>query len=124
MRKLPRPVRPSIGKRKFNQLSGLVFARDGFTCRVCGANEGDPSVFHTARRVVLNRGYIARRPRSAMNILDNLRTECTDCFEGFRSVPLPRFVNLATLISMVDNAAFEDQWSIFNQLRQKFPDEV
>lgn len=123
MRKLSRRIRPSIDKRKFIQLSGLVFERDGFTCRVCGTNDREVSVFHSARRIELKIGYIARRPQSAMNNLDNLRTECTDCFEGLRSVPLSRGVNLAALISMADNAAFEDQRSIFNQLRQKFPDE-
>jgi hypothetical protein len=123
MRKPSRRIRPVVGKRKFNQLSDLIFRRDEFACRVCGAPDGAPSAFDLARPVRLKLGYIAQRSQAAMNSIDNLRTECTDCFEGLRFVPLPKDIGFANLVSIIQTVTSADQRWILDELRRKFPDE-
>ena len=103
------------------KLSAQVFKRDHFTCQVCGAEPGDPSVFRPRKALLLKIGYIARRSKRCQDVPDNLRSECTDCYEGLRFVALPGR-NHKQLFSQLRRATIDDQRAAFEWLQRKFRD--
>lgn len=55
----------------------------------------------------------------SQDAIENLRTECTDCNEGLRTVVLPKR-NRMKLLAQVRRAPRDDQRAVFELLKRKF----
>jgi hypothetical protein len=109
--------RPAVDRSVSQELRARIFERDEFTCRVCGAVDGDPDPYYRGRTVGLTIGYIADRPKARLNEAGNLRTECTTCNEGLRKVPL-RKSSRAHLLNLIRRAAVDDQRAVLAVLQR------
>ena len=64
-------------------------------------------------------GYIAAGYEGRRDVLGNLRTECTDCNEGFRDIALPK-PNRIKLFGQIRRATIDDQRAVLEWLQRKF----
>ena len=76
----PRPRKKLIS----NSVRNAVFARDGFTCQLCGERAGDVYADDPASTVRLTVGHIAAQAHGGSNSMENLRAECSRCNETKR----------------------------------------
>ena len=111
--------RPSINMAVASELGPQILQRDQFACQVCGAEEGDPDLFRRGASVRLTLGYITARPKLRRDVADNIRTECTNCNEGFRNIPLPKSSRIE-LLKQVRRARIDDQRAVLEWLQQRF----
>ena len=100
-----------------------VRARDQFTCRMCGATQGEP---HQEPPFGNTRVYACRIDPDLVhgrNDLTNLRTLCTICHAGLSSICVsrPTFIELK---SQMMRAAYKDQVKLLQALISKFPNET
>ena len=74
------------GKKKAisNSVRNAVFARDGFTCQLCGERAGDVYADDPMNTVRLTVGHIVAQAHGGGNAMDNLRAECSRCNETKR----------------------------------------
>jgi hypothetical protein len=113
-------LRPAVGADVFNELGAQVLWRDHYTCQVCGATAEDRSPSNPGKAVRLTIGYITERPKGSRDVLGNLRTECADCKEGLRTIPLPKLPPVIELFKQIRRATLDDQRAVFEWLKEKF----
>ena len=68
-----------------NKLKRIVFDRDGSTCMICGARGSEPRIDNPNKRVALTVGHVLSNNYGGAAVIQNLRTECSECNETVRS---------------------------------------
>ena len=104
------------------RLRKQVFERDGRTCRMCGASEGDADEYHPHRKIRLRLGRVRELIHGGTNTLDNLRTLCNVCYEGCKQItrePPPSWIQVMALLN---KAEINDQKKVLNRLQKRFPE--
>jgi 5-methylcytosine-specific restriction endonuclease McrA len=99
-------------------LRTYVLGQDDLSCGMCGVAPGDIDDL-TGRKAKFHIGLIKDKDIGGKEELSNLKTLCTTCDEGARSITTPKPTGL-WLLSQIRRAGQDEQFAALKWLRQKF----
>jgi hypothetical protein len=110
---------PAFARNVSKETRAFVFARNGYTCQLCGVAAGDPDPYTTGRTIRLTLGHVIDKSKGGSDEASNFRTYCSNCNEGLQNIspPKPSQIDVLTFIR---RATREDQIAALKWLRQKF----
>jgi hypothetical protein len=96
-------------------LREAVFARDGYTCQICGKSVKDG--------VILHAHHIIYRSNGGTDRINNLLTVCDKCHTPKNHKPGGKLYGLNPVTKTLKDAAFMNivRWQIINEVREMFP---
>lgn len=97
-----------------------ILSRDGFTCQICGATQGDIDSTNPARKLRLHVDHIVPVSSGGSNDDSNLRTLCSACNEGRSNLYTPPSEAAMNVLELVRRQPKNVQREIYNFLRRKF----
>ena len=107
------------GKRyAYDTLREAVFARDNYTCQVCGK-----SVFSEKGNLILEIHHLGYRQNDRSNRLNNLISVCTKCHTPKNHKAEGKLYDLVPKLHHYKGMAFMNnvKWSIYNQFKEQYP---
>lgn len=100
---------------KSPEIRDIVFARDGYTCQMCGATADD--IDGGAMTIAV----FPLQPILVAPSEIDLKTLCHDCAAGISAVNFESKLSAETLLAQVRNATDEDQLEVLKWLLKKYP---
>ncbi|PZS04628.1 MAG: HNH endonuclease [Candidatus Chloroheliales bacterium] len=97
-----------------------ILSRDGFTCQICGATQGDPDPTNPERRLRLHVDHIQPISGGGTNEDDNLRTLCSACNEGRSNLYTPPTEAAMNVLELVRRQPKDVQREVYKFLKRKF----
>lgn len=97
-----------------------ILSRDGFTCQICGAAQGDPDATNPERQLRLHVDHIQPISSGGSNDDDNLRTLCSACNEGRSNLYTPPSEAAMNVLELVRRQPKDVQREIYKFLKRKF----
>lgn len=114
--------RPAFARGISKETRALVLARNGFTCQMCGAGAGEPSLYDPTRKTRLHIGHIIDKSHGGTDDMTNLRAVCSDCNEGASNISLAT-ADVRRVLSQLRKTPRRDQLEVLKFLVHKFPTE-
>ncbi len=111
---------PAFERGISKETRAFVLDRNGFTCQMCGAAAGEPHPYDTSRKTRLHLGHVIDKSIGGSDDPSNLRAICSVCNEGASNATLTR-PDLQKLLIQIRRATANDQLSVLDWLKKKFP---
>jgi 5-methylcytosine-specific restriction endonuclease McrA len=114
------PEKPAVrvSRRVSARLRAAVLNRDDFTCQTCGIASGELDPV-TGRKVRLQIGHVTDKNLGRKDELANLRTLCSTCNLGAKSIKSEK-PSVIWLLSQIRRAGQEEQRTVFESLMKRF----
>jgi hypothetical protein len=106
---------PSIDR----EMQIQVFARDNYTCQMCGALAGDHDPYDGRRKLHLTIRRITEKAQYGLDTANNLRAVCSTCNEGLQNIAPPK-PDRQQLLIQIRRATIDDQLYALDWLERKF----
>lgn len=100
-------------------LRNEILARNGYTCKHCGATAGDPDPYNPGRKLTLHIDHDIPISQGGKNHPDNLRTLCSACNQGKSNIQ-PASENARNLLARIRRSPMSVQREVYEALKRKF----